>query len=200
MPVLGVTGGIATGKSTFTRALLRQQPAELFDADATARDLLENDPEVQLKIRETFGSSALDPEGNLSRTALRELVFREPLQRRMLEAILHPEIRKRWTARAEACSTSGEWFVVDIPLLFETAAEACFDRIIVVGCTPATQRHRLREERGLSDELAAKIIAAQLDLGLKISKADHLIWNDSTLAALDAQSSLLVAWLRQRYG
>ena len=81
-----------------------------------------------------------------------------------------------------------------------SSCEQVFDRIVVVACSAATQQRRLRDIRGLTPELANQIIGAQLDLGIKITKADHLIWNDSTVQCLDGQSRLLAGWLRQRYG
>jgi len=84
--------------------------------------------------------------------------------------------------------------------LYESGVEAHFDRVIVVACSPATQRQRLCAARGLSAELAASMMAAQLDLGEKIARAHHLIWNDATLASLERQTAFLAGWLRQRYG
>ena len=200
MPVLGITGGIATGKTTLTRALLRRLPAELFDADRCAHELLENDSAVRAAVSGTFGPEIYDAHGKPDRARLRELVFSEELHRKRLEEILHPAIRARWSTLAEQTAKTGGWLCVDIPLLYETGAESRFDRVIVVACAPETQRRRLRENRGLDDETAARIIATQLDLWAKIKKADHVIWNDSTDACLDGQAALLAGWLRQIYG
>ena len=200
MPVLGITGGIATGKSTFVRALVRRIPAQVFDADQAAHELLASDPATHDAIRATFGSAVFDAEGKPDRARLREIVFAEGLQRQRLEHILHPAIRARWAALAEQTTRAGDWLCIDIPLLYETGVEASFDRTIVVACSPETQRRRLRELRGLDAGTAERIIAAQLDLSLKINKADHVIWNDSTDACLDGQAALLAAWLLQHYG
>ena len=200
MPVLGVTGGIATGKSSFTSRLLRHLPAEFFDADACARDLLADDAAIRQAVVAAFGAAVCDAAGNPDRPKLRTLVFDDSLKRRQLEDILHPAIRDRWTERAAQLAREGGWFVVDIPLLFETQAEASFDRIIVVACSPATQRRRLAEQRGLSAALAEKIIASQLDLPAKINQAHHVIWNDSTLTCLERQSRHLAGWLRAAGG
>ena len=200
MPVLGITGGVATGKTTFTRALLRRLPAELFDADRCAHELLENDSAVRAAVSEAFGPEIYDAQGKPDRARLRELVFSEELHRRQLEEILHPAIRARWSALAEQVARTGGWLFVDIPLLYETGAESRFDRVIVVACSSETQRRRLRENRDLDDETASRIMAAQLDLKTKIKKADHVIWNDSTDACLDGQAALLAGWLRQFYG
>ncbi len=200
MPVLGVTGGIATGKSSFTGRLLRHLPAEFFDADACARDLLADDAAIRRAVVAAFGAAVCDTAGNPDRPKLRTLVFDDSLKRRQLENILHPAIRDRWTERAAQLAREGGWFVVDIPLLFETRAEASFDHIIVVACSPATQRRRLAEQRGLSADLAEKIIASQLDLPAKINQAHHVIWNDSTLTCLERQSRHLAGWLRAAGG
>ena len=200
MPVLGVTGGIATGKSSFTSLLLRQFPAEYFDADACAHELLTQDAAVRRAVLDVFGPEACDSWGNPDRPKLRKLVFSDELKRRQLEDILHPAIRERWTQRAAQFTREGGWFVVDIPLLFETRAESRFEHIAVVACSPATQRRRLAEKRGLSADLAEKIIASQLDLPTKINQAHHVIWNDSTLSCLERQARLLADWLRASGG
>jgi dephospho-CoA kinase len=200
VPVLGVTGGIATGKSTFVRALIRQIPAEVFDADRAAHELLADDEPTHGAIREVFGAGVLDADGKPDRARLREIVFSDELQRKRLEDILHPAIRSRWVALAENTVRTGGWLCVDIPLLYETGVEANFDRTIVVACSPGTQRRRLQDLRGLDAGMADRMIAAQLDLNLKITKADHLIWNDSTDTCLEGQVSLLAGWLLKFYG
>lgn len=175
-------------------------PARLFDTDACARDLLENDGEVRERLRETFGLQSPGVEPAAERAWLREVVFSDAKKRSELEAILHPRIRERWMAEARDCKGAGGWFCVDIPLLFETSAESYFDRIIVVACSGARQRARLKQNRGLDEAMSEKMIASQLDLGLKITKADHLIWNDSTISNLEGQTALLAAYLSVRYG
>ena len=200
MPVLGVTGGIATGKSSFTGLLLHHLPAELFDADQTAHELLAGDAGIRHAVTQAFGDVICDAEGNPDRTRLRALVFGDPAKRRQLESILHPVIRARWIARAAHFARHGGWFLADIPLLFETQAEASFDRIIVVACSPDTQRRRLAEQRGLSAALAEKIITSQLDLATKINQAHHVIWNDSSLPCLERQAGLLAACFTRIWG
>ena len=195
MPVLGVTGGVATGKSSFTGLLLRHLPAELFDADHAAHDLLANDHAIRQTVVVAFGAAGCDTAGNPDRAKLRALVFDDETKRRQLERILHPAIRARWLARAAETGRTGGFLVVDIPLLFETQAELHFDRIIIVACSPRTQRQRLAEQRRLSAGLAEKIITAQLDLATKITHAHHVIWNDSTLSCLERQARLLAGWL-----
>jgi dephospho-CoA kinase len=198
VPALGITGGIATGKSTFVASLRRYLSAELFDADQCAHDLLAHDDAVQTAVRTVFGSEIFDREGRPDRAVLRQLVFDDPAKRRELEHILHPAIRDRWMALARNAAGSSHWLCVDIPLLYETGAARHFDAVIVVACAPTTQRARLQHQRHLPEDLAEKILAAQLDLATKIAQADHLIWNDSTPSCLDRQAGLLACWLQQR--
>lgn len=197
MPSLGITGGIATGKSSFTARLLQCLPAAHFDADRSAHKLLGGDPEVRQKVVEEFGSQAFDAEGRPDRNFLREVVFRDEGRRKTLEAILHPAIRKAWTALAEKTNSDGGWLFVDIPLLFETGAESAFDHIVVIACSAETQLRRMAECRNLSAPLAQKIISTQIDLLTKMNKADHLIWNDSSPTCLEQQTAHFAELLRQ---
>ena len=199
MPVIGLTGGIATGKSTFTRCLREQLPVGHFDSDACVHELLATDDVVRDAIIAAFGRESCGETGRPDRGKLRALVFASDTRRKTLEAILHPTVRARWTARAEAARARGEWLLIDIPLLYETGTEAQFDRIIVVACHRDTQLSRLTRDRGLAPETAMGIMAAQLDLGEKIKKADHVIWNDSTVPNLDGQSRILAASLRRHF-
>ncbi len=200
MPLLGITGGIATGKSTFTRSIARLLSGDIFDADRTAHQILAGDPGVRLAIDKAFGEGYYGSDGLPDRACLREMIFADDLHRRRLEDILHPAIRARWLDQAKSTVANNGWLFVDLPLLYETQAESQFDRVIVVACSPATQRRRLITERGLDESIAAKIIAAQLDLETKMKRANHLVWSDSTPENLEAQTALLAAWLRHRYG
>jgi dephospho-CoA kinase len=200
VPVLGITGGIATGKSAAVASLLRHLPAEVFDSDRCAHDLLQSDPAAIEAVRETFGAGAFDAEGRVSRPHLRAIVFSDDERRKSLERILHPLIRARWLRLTEQFRSRAAWVFVDIPLLFETGAQAHLDRTLTVACSPEVQRRRLREDRGLTEVLIEKIIGAQLPLGAKIKLADHIIWNDSTVSCLDRQAGQLARWLSQYYG
>jgi dephospho-CoA kinase len=195
--ILGLTGGVATGKSTFARLLLREWPMEHFDSDRCVHDLLAADDATREAVVAAFGPGVLDSSGRPDRARLREVVFADPAQRKALEGILHPAVRVRWRARAGEARKTGACILVDIPLLYETGAQGEFDRVIVVACSRETQVRRLTTERRLAPGIASGIIAAQQDLGAKIEKADHVIWNDSTVSNLDGQSRLLASWLRQ---
>jgi dephospho-CoA kinase len=193
VPVLGITGGIATGKTLFSSCLRTLRPGlEIFDSDRRARELTSGDPEILRAIRDQFGPGVFDEGGVLLRPALRSIVFADPDKRKALEQILHPAIRRSWLELAHANRERARdaWFAVDIPLLFETAAESEFDKIVVVACSPATQRRRLFDSRHLDPELAESMIASQLPLAEKIERADFLIWNDGLPEALETQARL----------
>ena len=170
-----------------------------FDSDACVHDLLATDDSVRDAVVAAFGSEACHAAGRPDRVKLRSLVFGSEARRKTLEAILHPIVRTRWMALSESARDRGEWLLIDIPLLYETGAEAHFDRIIVVACHRDTQLNRLTRDRGLAPDTAKAIMATQLDLGEKIKKADHVIWNDSTVPNLDGQSRILAASLRRTF-
>ncbi len=199
MPVIGLTGGIATGKSTFRRCLREHLPAEQFDSDHCVHELLAADDGVRDAVATAFGPESLGENGRPDRSKLRTLVFSDTARRQRLEAILHPLVRARWTALAEKARASGAWVLVDLPLLYETGTARQFDRVIVVACHGETQLLRLTHERGLAPGTAMQILAAQIDLGQKITKADHVIWNDSSVPNLDGQSRILAACLRRHF-
>ncbi|MDR3402700.1 MAG: dephospho-CoA kinase [Chthoniobacter sp.] len=199
MPALGITGGVATGKSSFSAALLRYLPADIFDADRCAHDLLAEDDGVQKAVVAAFGADVIGQDGRPDRARLRKIVFANSARRRQLEQILHPIIRDRWMGLAGDAARSDHWFCADIPLLYETNAQSHFAAVIVVACAPDTQRARLREQRQLPNEIAENIIASQFDLATKVAQADYLIWNDSTASCLDRQARLLAGALQLRF-
>ena len=196
--VLGVTGGIGSGKSTFTEKLLKGYSSKAFNADLAARDLLENDQEIQVAIGKAFPGTVIA--GEVNREALRELVFSDKSKRQQLEGFLHPRIRKQWMTLAEETRSHNGRLIIDIPLLFETGAEKYFDAIVVVGCSQSIQIQRLKNHRQIPEAMAQSIIAAQNELPRKISSADFVIWNESTLDHLEMQAKLLAGYLKQRYG
>lgn len=199
MPALGITGGVATGKSSFSALLRRHLLAEFFDADRAVHELLAGDIGVQKAVTDAFGREVVGPDGRPDRIRLREIVFANPQKRRQLEGILHPIIRDRWMEQAGSAAHSDRWFCADIPLLYETNAQSHFAAVVVVACSPVTQRARLREKRQLSTEIAENIIASQFDLATKAAQADYLIWNDSTESCLDRQARSLAGALQRRF-
>jgi dephospho-CoA kinase len=200
MPSLGITGGIASGKSTFCKLLLECIEAECFDADACVSELLQGDESVRKEILSKVHPAAYGAGGGPDRALLRDLIYRDTGKKQALEAILHPIVRERWLERAQEAAYAGKIFVADIPLLFETSAEAFFDRIVTVGCAPETQLARLSGRPGMTREISEKIIASQLPVGVKVSKSHYVIWNDGALGSLTAQTRLFSSYLHDRYG
>jgi|ERR1700736_5121 dephospho-CoA kinase len=200
MAAIGITGGVATGKSTISRELVRRlRPrldVELFSSDFEARRLTDSDFIVQEEIKSAFGVQVCDPEGNLARNRIRELVFHDAAARKILESILHPRIRDAWISR-----TKGDGLLLaEIPLLYETGAESYFDRIIVTACSRGSQVERIVSERHLSRELAEHIIRSQMDLEEKIRRADWVVWTDCPVGITGQQIQLISHEVIERYG
>lgn len=199
MPALGVTGGIASGKTTVTRLLSAKLSADVYDSDGRARALAE-DPAVLQKIALAFGEGILTPHGQLDRSAMRAIVFSDAGQRKKLEGIFHPLIRAEWKAKATEARAKGLWLIVDIPLLFETKAEDDLDVTLAVACSEEVQIARLETKRGMERSLASKIISAQIDPNERVRCATHVIWNDSNMENLEQQVDLLSRILIKRHG
>ena len=200
MPVLGITGGPACGKSSFRELLCSQFPEALtFSADAEVRSLTESDPSVRAEICALLGENAYSGDGTYNRNLVRSLVFEKPDLRAQLNAILHPRVRSSWSSLAQRCRSNENWLLAEIPLLYETAGETLCDRVITVACSAETQIQRLTVLRGLSSTLAQQILSAQGDLQQKSNRADHLIWNDCPFNCLIRQSSLCASWLKVHF-
>jgi len=189
--VIGITGGISTGKSTFARSLHERTDAKLFDADRAARELVDTDTEVRALLRQHFGDKVFSASGGLNRAALRAIVFADKEKKRALEQILHPRIRRQWATEAEESRKAGQLFLADIPLLYETNGQTLCDRVVVVACSPEIQLQRLVARGRLDASAAREMIAAQLPLQEKISRADHVVWNNGPVAMLEAQAETL---------
>src|SRR6266702_1967246 len=200
MPAIGITGGISTGKSTFCGCLRELLPvARFFDADEAAHALL-NRPEVEKQIRREFGARAFSTAGDLNRTKLRAIVFADATKRGALEQILHPRIRRQWSAEAETHRNSPNFFFADIPLLYETGGETLCDRVVVVACSQKVQLARLRKRMSVKNAEAKQMINSQMPLEEKITRADHVVWNDGDRASLVEQARFLVAlWQGQTW-
>ena len=199
MAVIGITGGISTGKSSFCQCLREIVPAaKFFDADQEAHRLVNLDSEVKKEIRSEFGAEIFSNAGDLNREKLRAIVFGSASKRGALEQILHPRIRRQWSAEAETHRNSPDFFFADIPLLYETGGETLCDRVVVVACSYATQLRRLMERTPLTPDAAEQMINSQMPLDEKIRRADHVVWNNGGRAALAAQAHLVVAlWKKQ---
>ena len=201
MPAIGITGGISTGKSTFCECLREVLPAaKFFNADKAAHRFVDLDSEVKDEIRSEFGEGFFSDAGDLNREKLRAIVFGSASKRGALEQILHPRIRRQWSAVAETYRNFPKFFFADIPLLYETGGETLCDRVVVVACSQKVQLGRLKKRMSITAAEARKMIKSQMPLEEKIRRADHVIWNSGDRATLYEQARFLVAlWQGQTW-
>lgn len=193
---IGLTGGIATGKSTVSQMLVRRGAA-LIDADVIAREIMEPGHPVLAQVAEHFGQDVLLPGGQLDRKRLGSIVFSDPQQRKALENITHPAIRsemKRRMAELEA-SDPNRLVVADIPLLYESGLESLYDEIMVVYVPRGLQLERLMARDGLTREEAEARLRAQMDIELKRERADILI--DNSLGRKETELQIDDFWRKK---
>ena len=182
--VIGLTGGLASGKSAVA-AILRELGAAVVSADAIARDIVEPGSEALREITEAFGEEMLGRDGRLDRARLAARIFADDEARARLNAITHPRIRTRMrveVARLQQILPPPAVIILDIPLLLDTAPRDAFpfEGVIVVGVNEATQVDRLRRRDDLSAEEARQRLRAQRSLREKVLEADWLIDNSGT--------------------
>jgi len=175
---VGLTGGVASGKSTVA-ALLRELGAVVVDSDVLAREVVEPGTPGLAAVVEAFGPGILDAEGRLDRPALGALVFGDEPARRRLEGILHPLIRAR-AAELEAAAPDGAVVVHDIPLLVETGQADRFGAVVVVDVPVETQVERMVRDRGMSREDALARVKAQASRAERLAVATHVVDNTGT--------------------
>lgn len=182
MRIVGLTGGIASGKSTVAR-MLREEGAEVIDADAIAREVVEPGTPALARIAARWPEAIRD--GALDRQALGAIVFARPEERAALEAIVHPAIQAEVERRLAALAAAGEEVAVyEAALLVETGLDETMDALVVVALPEEEQVRRLSARDGLSPEAARARVAAQAPLEEKLRNADYVIENSGDLAAL----------------
>jgi len=184
--LVGLTGGIGSGKSTVAR-LLEKRGAVVFDADLLAREAVEPGTPGHAAVIERFGADVLAPGGELDREALASIVFADPSARRDLEEIVHPEVRRLFAEGSEAYRDTDRVVVFSAPLLVETGMHTAFEILVVVSATVATQIERLMRQRGMSESSIRARIVAQAPLEDKAAVADFLVDNEGTLDELESQ-------------
>ena len=186
MLLVGLTGGIGSGKSTVAR-MLEERGAVVFDADLLAREAVEPGTQGHTAVIERFGADVLAPGGELDREALASIVFADPSARRDLEQIVHPEVRRLFAEGSEAYRDTDRIVVFSAPLLVESGMHTAFEILVVVSATVATQIERLMRQRGMSEPSIRARIDAQAPLEDKAAVADFLVDNEGTLAELESQ-------------
>ncbi len=199
-PTIGLTGGIASGKSCVAR-VLAQQGVGVVDADALAREVVAAGSEGLREVVEAFGSGVLLADGSLDRTRLAAIVFDDEQARRRLQAITHPRIGRLSAERLTALAARGAPYVVyDAPLLVEVGAHRGFDALIVVAADEATQVARAVTRDRADEQETRRRIAAQLPLARKIEVADYVIQNDGSLQELEHRTLAVHREIMRRFG
>lgn len=190
MFLVGLTGGIGSGKSTVAARLV-QHGAELIDADQIAREVvLPGNPAFD-KIVEHFGPDVLDGDGFIDRPKLGAIVFADERKRVLLNEITHPAVFDRIANRLELLQAFDGLVVLDVPLLVESGAERGYDAVVVVAAQPDTQATRLVTDRGMTLSDAEARIAAQAPLDEKLEAATHVIWNEDSVVELLVRTDAL---------
>lgn len=181
MLVVGLTGGIGSGKTTVAN-YFSALGVPLIDADVIARELVEPGSPVLNEIVECFGPDVLNTGGDLDRLRLRHRVFTDPGQRRRLESILHPRIRAEMARRIR--QLDAPYCIVSIPLMVETAQTDLVDRVLVVDCPPELQRQRIAQRDGWPADEISGALQAQATRAQRLHAADDVIVNDRDLDTL----------------
>jgi len=189
---VGLTGGIASGKSTAAK-FFGALGIPILDSDQVARDVVEPGQPPLERLVERFGRSILTADGHLDRPALREIVFSDPKARADLEALTHPAIGAAMEARSAAAG--GPYQILVIPLLVEKNLTSQVNRVLVVDCDEELQIRRLRDRDGSTPEQVQAILRAQAPRAARLKVADDVIHNDADMSAVQTQ----VAALHARY-
>ncbi|GAB4256528.1 dephospho-CoA kinase [Thermincola ferriacetica] len=199
MKVIGLTGGIASGKSAVS-SILRQLGAEVIDADVVARQVVAPGEPAWQRIVQAFGPEILKDDGNINRPFLGQIIFNDPVKRRILNEITHPEIIKSIAAEAEkyrAQNKKGQVVVIDAPLLLEVGLHKLVDEVWVIYVSPETQIERLMKRNNFTREQALARINSQMPMEEKLRFADKIINNDGSLANTRKQIEQLMKSLTE---
>lgn len=187
-PRIGLTGGIASGKSTVAE-MFAEHDVPIIDTDVIARQLVQPGEAAIGEIRDTFGRNVFDANGALDRGALRKIVFSDAARRKDLEAILHPRIRDATLARSAAAD--GPYQIIVVPLLVESPMREFMDRVLVVDCETETQLRRLLARDAENEDQARRMLAAQASREDRLAIADDIISNDDDLESTRRQVNAL---------
>lgn len=183
MYLVGLTGGIGSGKSTVAARMV-EHGAELIDADQIAREVVEPGKPTWRKLVEHFGDDILDDEGFIDRPKLGAIIFGDDQKRAVLNELTHPPVIAEIAERLELLQAFDGVVILDVPLLVEGGNERGYEAIVVVASKPETQLRRLVELRGMKPEDAQARIASQASLEEKLAVATHVVWNEGSLAEL----------------
>lgn len=193
--IIGLTGSIASGKSTIS-AMLKEKGFPIIDADLVARIVVEPGTETLQAIEQEFGEEVMNEDGTLNREALGQIIFHNPSKRKQLNELMHPAIRTEMLRQRDQLIQDGHaTLIMDIPLLFESRLQHFVEKIIVVSVTEETQLQRLMERNSLSIEEAKARIHSQLPISEKEKGADAVIYNNGSVEESKEQlERLLTNW------
>ena len=200
MVVIGLTGGVATGKSTVAKGF-EALGVPVLDADGLAHLAIEPSRGAYDRLVEAFGSGILTDSDRIDRRKLRELLVSDPQAKKQIEAIVHPEVMRLSLKKMEEFERQGaKWLLFEVPLLFETGLEKVLSPVIVVYCPRSVQVERLimRDKMALEDALG--LLEAQKDIEEKRRLADFVLDNTGPFHALQPQIETLYETLKGRYG
>lgn len=189
---IGLTGGIASGKTTVAD-MFAELGVPVIDTDLIAREVVRPGTPALAEIRDEFGTAVIADDGGLDRAAMRRIVFSDDARRRRLEAIVHPRIRDATALASERAQ--GPYQLIVVPLLVESPLRHAMDRILAIDCDEDTQVERLRARDGESEAAARKILAAQASRAERLAIADDVILNEGDLDSTRRQ----VEDLHRRY-
>lgn len=193
MLILGITGSIATGKSTVSTFLQSTRSWPLIDTDILAKETMIFGSATYKKVNKHFGDEIMKKDGSIDRDALGKLIFSNTDAREKLNKIVHPEVLKKTILRIFKAWIIGESvIIVDVPLLFESGFDYLCGKIICVACQENTQIQRLQNRNGYTKEDAKKRIRSQMPLDQKNQLADIVVWNDGSKKDLEAKITTLI--------
>jgi len=195
--LVGLTGGIGSGKSTVSRMLV-ERGAVVVDADDLARRAVEPGSPGLAKVVEAFGPEVRAADGSLDREAVAAKVFADPEKRKLLESITHPEVFRLYHDEIGRYRDTDRIVIFDAPLIVETGSQDGFELLIVVSASEDAQVRRLMADRGMTEQAARDRIASQLPLEEKVEVADVVIDNDGAVEDLEPQVDALWAELQRR--
>jgi dephospho-CoA kinase len=195
--LVGLTGGIGSGKSTVA-AMLERRGAVVIDADDLARDAVDPGTSGYEQVVEAFGRQLITDGGDVDRERLAQLVFADPEARKQLESIVHPEVARRFAQALEPYRDTDRVVVYVVPLLVERSLQAAFDVIVAISASPEVREERLRADRGMSPEDVRGRMAAQLSDAERARDAHMVIENEGSLEQLDRVVDDLWSDLRRR--
>lgn len=179
--IIGLTGSIASGKSTVSE-MLKNSGYPIIDADLVARQVVEPGSETLEQIEQAFGPEVIREDGTMDRAKVGDIIFNDPARRKILNDIIHPAIRQEMLQQRHEYLVEGyKTIIMDIPLLFESRLQHLVDKILVVSVTEENQFNRLVERNGFTEKEARARISTQLPMSVKEDGADAVIYNNGTL-------------------